>query len=433
MGSINEAIQKFTPEEETAIALRNHFEPFEKLAEEWKEKAMAIQVTDAGQTDLIIQAKEGRLFLKNTRVNIDKLHKLLKADSLKKGQLLDMIKRTLNDLIEPLEDHLDKQERFPEIQEGERKLALFKSRIEQLQPFRADNDRIEQLPLGDMPDDQFQTIFLGVKAAWEIREKEKAELEQLRKQQEQNAAAEQQRIIEENQKLKRFNDRVESLSKIGFFPSENSDGKFYTHKGLGLSIRRESVETYHDDDFQKQFKQFTSQVAEFVIRVQRMEKRIARIKATGAVVDGEMQGFSYHKADGTRITIAGIEDSADDLFEIEVISFEREVKRYVDEQKEFAIEKARVEGETRQRLEQLEKDEAERKRLQELQEKEKIAADKKAKRAPDKVKLLGFAERIEALEPIENLKDDDAVEIYNNALASLDKVVKYIKKNAENL
>ncbi len=95
-------------------------------ASDWEERAMAIVVTDDSQTSIMNQAREARLILRETRIDVEKKRKELKQDALREGQLIDGIAKTLKGLIQPLEDHLEKQEHFVEnrikAEEEERKV-----------------------------------------------------------------------------------------------------------------------------------------------------------------------------------------------------------------------------------------------------------------------------------------------------------------------
>ena len=89
------------------------------IAKQWEEKAATIEVTDASQTDLMQQARDGRLFLSKKRIAVEKTRKEMKESSLREGQAIDLIARTLTGLIKPIEDHLEQQERFVELREAE--------------------------------------------------------------------------------------------------------------------------------------------------------------------------------------------------------------------------------------------------------------------------------------------------------------------------
>jgi hypothetical protein len=69
---------------------------------------------------------------------------------------------------------------------------------------------------------------------------------------------------------------------------------------------------------------------------------------------------------------------------------------------------------------------------EENEKKEAAAAARKAKRAPDKIKLLTLAEQIELL-PLPDLKDEESKQILMATQGLLAKVVKYLKDKSETL
>jgi len=104
--------------------IQEKFNDYFDLADEWTIKARAIKVTDASQTGDMAMAREGRLFLREKRIAIEKARKELKEQALREGKAIDGIANVLKALIVPIEDYLDKQERFVEIKEEEKREAI---------------------------------------------------------------------------------------------------------------------------------------------------------------------------------------------------------------------------------------------------------------------------------------------------------------------
>ena len=100
-----------------AQALLDNFAESFRIADEWEIKARSIVVTDVSQTAEMKMARVGRLFIREHRVEIEKMRVKLKADSLREGQAIDAIAKILKGVFAPIEDHLTRQERFAEIQE----------------------------------------------------------------------------------------------------------------------------------------------------------------------------------------------------------------------------------------------------------------------------------------------------------------------------
>ena len=177
---------------EQGLSVQDQFAPFEKQANEWSEKAKQIMVTDASQTDLMEKAKEARLSLVKVRTGVTKLHKELKEEYLRKGQALDTIKRKLVGLIEPIEEHLQQQEEFVEIQEQLRKDAL-KTERRKIMADLIGQQQADLMQLGEMDQQVFDNMVAGYKSQKEQQIKDEAEkarlkaVEDLRIQEEQKA------------------------------------------------------------------------------------------------------------------------------------------------------------------------------------------------------------------------------------------------------
>jgi DNA repair exonuclease SbcCD ATPase subunit len=185
------------PVEEEGILVAK-FEDYDKIAEKWKEECKTIIVTDGSQTALINRAREGRLILRDKRINIEKTRKILKEESLRKGQAIDKVAKYLKELIEPLEDYLDKQENFAiykaqaEAAEAAEKARVERERLDILEatrksiaaPYR-NYWTTEEYSFRTMSEANFLTIMEDLKS------KKKA------------ADAEQTRIREENAALKK--------------------------------------------------------------------------------------------------------------------------------------------------------------------------------------------------------------------------------------
>lgn len=140
------------------------------IADEWKQKADALVITDPSQTDLMEEARKGRLFLKDKRVTLEKKHKELKEESLREGQALDAIKRTLLDLIRPIEETLQLKEDFAKIFEENRKGKLKDDRLKLLGAY--DIHQEVGYDLGGMPNDVWKAFYSGVKTNWENKKEQ---------------------------------------------------------------------------------------------------------------------------------------------------------------------------------------------------------------------------------------------------------------------
>lgn len=144
-----------------------NFSDIIELTDEWKQKADALIITDPSQTDLIEEARNGRHFLRDKRLALEKKHKELKEVSLREGQTLDAIKRTLLGLIEPIEENLKLKEDFAKIWEENRVAKLKEERLSKLVEF--DIHQEVGYDLGGMPDEVWAAFYSGVKTNWELK------------------------------------------------------------------------------------------------------------------------------------------------------------------------------------------------------------------------------------------------------------------------
>jgi uncharacterized membrane protein YqiK len=111
-------------DESKAEVLLANFSDYFKIAAEWERKAKALQVTDESQVAEMKMAREGRLFLKEKRVAVEKTRKALKEQSVREGKAIDGIANVLKALIVPIEEYLGEQEHFVKLQEEARQEAM---------------------------------------------------------------------------------------------------------------------------------------------------------------------------------------------------------------------------------------------------------------------------------------------------------------------
>jgi hypothetical protein len=172
---------------------------FEK-AKEWETKAKLIKITDISQTKEMSEAREARLALKDVRVNAEKTRKELKEKSLREGKAIDGIANVIKALVVPIEEHLEKQEKFAENLEIERKAKIDAERSLELQKYVED---ISLYNFKEMTDEVFNKLIDKVKASYEAEQEaiKKEEEERIKKEEEEKK--EQERIKIENEKLKK--------------------------------------------------------------------------------------------------------------------------------------------------------------------------------------------------------------------------------------
>lgn len=141
------------------------------------EESRGIQVTDESQKDEMAKAHELRMVLRDIRTKeIEPTRVKLKEQNLRENKAIDGISNILKALIVPAEEYLEKQERFAELKEAERKARVYGERVEKLSRYVSD---VTLYNIRDMADEVFENLLAGCKASWEKAkdDEEKAKLE----------------------------------------------------------------------------------------------------------------------------------------------------------------------------------------------------------------------------------------------------------------
>lgn len=207
-------------EQDTQQSLLTAFQGFYQSADEWRAKALSIQITRPDQIREMKLARETRLALREIRIKADKRRKEMKEDSLRRGKAIDGAFNMLAHAIEPLERHLLEQEQFIARMEEERKAKLKIEREDALRPFTD----VSLYQLGEMDEATFNQLLetnrLGYAARQEAAKKAEAErIERERIEAEARAkreaaeAAERARIKAENERLKAEREAAEIAAR----------------------------------------------------------------------------------------------------------------------------------------------------------------------------------------------------------------------------
>lgn len=205
----------------TAQSLREAFEAYFHQADEWRNKALAIQITRPDQLREMKLARETRLALREIRIGAEKTRKRLKEDSLRKGKAIDGIYNMLAYAVEPLEKHLLEQEQFIQRMEEERKAKLKADRETALAPFGVD---VTLYQLGEMNEATFDQLLETNRLAYAARQEAAAKAEQeriareaaeaaARAEREAAEAAERERLRQENERLAKEKAEAEAAAR----------------------------------------------------------------------------------------------------------------------------------------------------------------------------------------------------------------------------
>ena len=131
-------VQEAGLEPSKAKYILEQFQRFFGVADEWTIKAKTLVVTNASQITEMELARKGRLFLREQRIAIEKARKDLKEQSLREGKAIDGISNVLKALIVPIEEYLERQEKFVELQEA----AKLEAKRLEIEKRMAEEDRI---------------------------------------------------------------------------------------------------------------------------------------------------------------------------------------------------------------------------------------------------------------------------------------------------
>ncbi len=192
------------PEEESTVLI-NKFSNFFVDVQVWEKKAKAIIVKNESQKAIMDQARQGRLFIRKVRIDIENTRKDLKEASLRKGKAIDKVANFLKDALEPIETHLDKQEHFVEYREAEKE-ALVRAEIEK----KMEEDRLAEEKRN--AEILIQTIEENARLRKEAVEREKIKeeefkasqkkLDEIKKRNNDLLAEEKRKVDEANEKLR---------------------------------------------------------------------------------------------------------------------------------------------------------------------------------------------------------------------------------------
>lgn len=187
-------------EKTKAQVLLDNFACYFDIAADWENKANMLVITSVEQRAEMKMAREGRLFLREKRIAVEKTRKILKESALREGQTIDAIAKILTNLILPIEESLEQKEKYAEIQEANRRAQLMAVREEELLPY------MEFVPyglnLGEMQDGEYVKLLDGAKLQHKNKIEELERLERERVEAERKEAEERERIRIENEKLK---------------------------------------------------------------------------------------------------------------------------------------------------------------------------------------------------------------------------------------
>ncbi len=176
------------------------FRSFFEQAQEWERKAAALVVTDESETEKIAQAREARLALKKIRTEAENTRKELKEDSLRRSRAIDGVNNVIKALIEPIEKHLEKQEKFVENQKKDRIDKMIADRTSRMSQYIEDTSVYN---FENMSSEVFEALLSQVKGSWDRAQEEIKKAEEARLEEERKKEEEQEKIRQEHAEMKK--------------------------------------------------------------------------------------------------------------------------------------------------------------------------------------------------------------------------------------
>lgn len=272
---IDNLIEKGLIEKTKGDYIREKFQDFTQAVEEWSEKANAIVVTDETQKEAMLEAREGRLLLKAKRIEVEKVRKSLKEQSLNEGRLIDSVAKYLTGLIEPAEKHLELQEKFIEIQDQNKRIKLKTDRTELLQPYKDVIDP-SSIQLDLITEEAFTTILNGAKSSLENKKAEALRVEEER--------------LENDRKQKLFQERRLQIVEYKQFYNSETDLILTTetdtiHFNMLLQnlINRYGQEIIRQDEIKKQNEALKKQNEKNAEQIKKLKKEIKQTPTPASI------------------------------------------------------------------------------------------------------------------------------------------------------
>lgn len=346
--------------------------------DEMKNRFMSLTINGVDDREGYKAVRESRLLVKGKRIEVERIRKSIKEDSLKFGRAVDGEAKRITALLEPIEDHLEKQEKA--IDEEKEHI---KAEQERLEHEKVQGRMAILMSLGvqftgfsyvygehSITSEQLKAVSDGYFS--EFCGKIRAEVE-----------AEQARLAEE-ERVKKEADEAERL-------------------------RLEAIEKEKEEARRK-----AEEIRQAELKAE--EERLAKIKAE-------------------QEETARIQAEKDAAFAAEKAAFEAEKKAAEDARLKEEAEKKRLSEEEQARKDAEEKARAEAEEQAKRDEEARLESERQvALRAahedemrPDREKLKAYADKLEKV-AVPKIKTTECVKVLNDAHEALLKVVKILQE-----
>lgn len=366
-------IQVLGPESGGALAVRAAFDPLSAMADEWLERARLINVTSIEQVEDMAFARESRLGLRKVRSNVEHLRKELKADLLVRGRTIDSTAAALEDKILPVETHLREQEEFAIRYEAARLAGIREARAAELVALGTDPKLYTDLAA--VSDDGYAQILAIARAAHNAKAEAARRAEVARLEAERLAAE-----AREADRLERVRLDEERAERERLQAEENARLKAEAVEREKV-VEAERAERARQDAIREEALRIEREAAAAIAKAEREERDRERQRAEAAAqIERERAEAQARKAREENERVLRAEREAREKIEADA--------RRAREEHEAVIERLRV---------AQEKDRDERERVEREREEAEEKARHEAAAAPDREKLLAYAEALAAV------------------------------------
>lgn len=374
---ISKVIENSEVEIQVANQVTENYQKFFIELGQIQENAVKINFKNPNQIDEKI-ARELRLATVKIRTSAEGLKNKRKKQYLLRGNLEQSVYNLIKNGCKLIEETFVNVEKAREIAEKKRIENLRLERTEKIIEYV---DNVNIFSLGQMSENDFDNLLIGFQVAKEKMEKEEKEAEEKRLAEIEKEKQRQIEIQKENDKLKKEAEERERL----------------------LRLEREKFEKERELERKKQSEILAKQKKEAEER-----ERIEREKQAKIQAELKKQTEKERKE-----------------YELKL---QKERKETAKKEADAKLEREKLQADLKAKQDVEIKQKKEKERI----ERERIKKEKKAKNAPEKEKLIKFAELIENLQRPE-INTDEANKIMNDVDTLLLKVSKFIRDKSLNL
>lgn len=361
-----------------------------------KDLYMCLTITDLKDEGEFAAVHDARIVVKNHRVAVEKKRTKLKADSLAWGRKVDGEAKRIRELLETIENHLqteekkvtDEQKRIKE--EADRKeREKIDSRLSELAKY---NYIVPFMEVATLLDDEYDVLLAKMKGNYEFEQKRLADEEATRKVESERLEKVAKEQAVEAKRLADIQKEIDAKKQA----LKNEKDKIEAQKRVGIEQKRN----------------FREEVLRSI--------GIYRAGMAGESLTSRSEGFEYAGSAFTWNSIIDMLDVDFDKFLKDIkaqlnnfeIAKKEEIRKRVEQERADAKIKAEKEAEEKIRQEAREKIEKEK---AELEEKARLL-----ELAPDKDRLIMFADKIHDFTIDElNVKSQEARVIYGETIGAI--------------